>query len=101
MCVVLHRTIVLCSHMQLLAKELYQPKLSEKDFADIRKVAKSKNVFEQLSESIAPSIYGHDYIKKVRTAAARRVSFSSGHQRMWSQCGVVFAGAVAHAARWS
>ena len=51
--------------MQLRSKELDQPKLSEKDFADIRKVAKSKNVFELLSESIAPSIYGHDYIKKV------------------------------------
>eukprot|EP01052_Picozoa_sp_SAG31_P024241 SAG31_NODE_2049_length_6564_cov_13.995824_4_plen_53_part_00 len=51
--------------MQLISKELYQPKLSERDFEDIRKVARSDNVFEKLSESIAPSIYGHDYIKKV------------------------------------
>jgi DNA replication licensing factor MCM3 len=58
------RTVILCNNMQLLAKELYQPKLSEQDFQDIRKVAKSKRVFEELSESIAPSIFGHEYIKR-------------------------------------
>jgi len=58
------RTIILCNNVQLIQKELHQPKCTESDFNQIRKLSKTKNVFEQLSESIAPSIFGHEYIKK-------------------------------------
>ena len=58
------RTIILCNSVQMIQKELHQPKCTEADFNQIRKLSKSSNVFEQLSRSIAPSIFGHDYIKK-------------------------------------
>ncbi len=58
------RTIILCNSVQMIQKELHQPKCTEADFNQIRKLSKSHNVFEQLSRSIAPSIFGHDYIKK-------------------------------------
>jgi DNA replication licensing factor MCM3 len=38
--------------------------LTDTDIRNINKISKKKNVFELLSQSLAPSIYGHDYIKK-------------------------------------
>ena len=58
------RTIILCNSVQMMQKELHQPKCTESDFNQIRKLAKMPKVFEELSRSIAPSIFGHDYIKK-------------------------------------
>ncbi|KAF3985869.1 hypothetical protein FT663_02114 [Candidozyma haemuli var. vulneris] len=39
-------------------------KLTDQDVRDINKMAKEKNIFDILSNSLAPSIYGLDYIKK-------------------------------------
>ncbi|QWU86137.1 hypothetical protein CA3LBN_000355 [Candidozyma haemuli] len=39
-------------------------KLTDQDVRDINKMAKDKNIFDILSNSLAPSIYGLDYIKK-------------------------------------
>lgn len=43
-----------------------QPAFSADDIAKIKKFSKtrSKDVFEQLARSLAPSIHGHDYVKK-------------------------------------
>ncbi|CUM66732.1 uncharacterized protein PRCAT00004412001 [Priceomyces carsonii] len=41
-----------------------QEKLTDQDIRNINKLSKSKNIFDLLSSSLAPSIYGHDYIKK-------------------------------------
>ncbi|PHH75749.1 hypothetical protein CDD83_4367 [Cordyceps sp. RAO-2017] len=38
--------------------------LTDTDLRNINKVAKKKNLLDLLSRSLAPSIYGHDYIKK-------------------------------------
>merc|ERR1712032_862572 len=38
--------------------------LSAQEIKNIKKLSKKKNVFDILSNSIIPSIYGHDYIKK-------------------------------------
>jgi DNA replication licensing factor MCM3 len=40
------------------------PVLSEVDLSHIRKIGKRPDVFELLSKSLAPSIFGHDMIKK-------------------------------------
>ncbi|KAG5219987.1 MCM DNA helicase complex [Salix suchowensis] len=38
--------------------------LTDSDIRTINQLAKRKNIFHLLSESLAPSIYGHEYIKK-------------------------------------
>lgn len=41
-----------------------QEKLTDQDIRNINKLSKDKKIFETLSNSLAPSIYGFDYIKK-------------------------------------
>ncbi|KAL7005953.1 MCM DNA helicase complex subunit [Cystobasidiomycetes sp. EMM_F5] len=38
--------------------------ITDGDIRNINKISKKKNVFQLLSQSLAPSIYGHDYIKQ-------------------------------------
>ncbi|KAI7799905.1 MCM3 minichromosome maintenance deficient 3 (S. cerevisiae), like [Triplophysa rosa] len=59
------RTILLANNVKLMSKEIV-PTFSADDVAKIKKFCKthSKDVFEQLSHSLAPSIHGHEYIKK-------------------------------------
>ena len=38
--------------------------ITDRDIRNINQIAKKKRVFDLLSQSLAPSIYGHDYIKK-------------------------------------
>lgn len=38
--------------------------LTDLDIRHINKISKKRNVFQLLSQSLAPSIYGHEYIKK-------------------------------------
>ncbi|CDK25895.1 unnamed protein product [Kuraishia capsulata CBS 1993] len=39
-------------------------KIGDVDIRNINKLSKNKNIFDLLSTSLAPSIYGHEYIKK-------------------------------------
>ncbi|XP_042189500.1 DNA replication licensing factor MCM3-like isoform X2 [Callorhinchus milii] len=59
------RTIVLGCNVKLLSKEV-APMFSADDVAQIKKFSKSrsKDIFEQLARSLAPSIHGHQYIKQ-------------------------------------
>ncbi|KAK9512391.1 hypothetical protein O3M35_000830 [Rhynocoris fuscipes] len=57
------RTVVIGNHVCLLSKES-KFSLSAADIASCRKMAKKSNIFEILSNSLAPSIQGHDYVKK-------------------------------------
>ncbi|KAM6464164.1 DNA replication licensing factor MCM3 [Liasis olivaceus] len=59
------RTIVIACQVKQMSKEV-QPEYSSRDVSKIKKFSKhhSKDVFEQLSRSLAPSIHGHEYIKK-------------------------------------
>ncbi|MCI4389368.1 hypothetical protein PGIGA_G00097250 [Pangasianodon gigas] len=59
------RTILLANNVKLMSKEIV-PTFSADDVAKIKKFCKthSKDVFEYLSRSLAPSIHGHEYIKK-------------------------------------
>ena len=41
-----------------------QPTITDTDIENIKKVARRKKAFDILANSLAPSIYGHDYIKK-------------------------------------
>jgi DNA replication licensing factor MCM3 len=55
---------LLGNYVRLLNKDSQQPLLSDTDIQNIRSIGKKKNVFELLSGSLAPSIYGHPFIKK-------------------------------------
>lgn len=59
------RTIILANNIQLLSKETV-PNFTAEDIAKIRTFSQNKreDVFELLSKSLAPSIHGHEYIKK-------------------------------------
>ena len=62
------RTLVLANNVILLSSKsgggIAQTTITDTDVRNINKVSKKKNVFELLSQSLAPSIYGHDHIKK-------------------------------------
>lgn len=62
------RTIVMANNIIQLSSKIgggiAQATITDTDIRNINKVAKKKNVFELLSQSLAPSIHGHDYIKK-------------------------------------
>ncbi|XP_033846911.1 DNA replication licensing factor MCM3 [Periophthalmus magnuspinnatus] len=59
------RTIMIACHVKQMSKEV-SPTFSADDVAKIRKFsqARSINPFDQLAHSLAPSIHGHEYIKK-------------------------------------
>uniref|UniRef100_A0AAR2IQY9 DNA replication licensing factor MCM3 n=1 Tax=Pygocentrus nattereri TaxID=42514 RepID=A0AAR2IQY9_PYGNA len=59
------RTIMIACQVKQMSKEV-TPYFSADDVAKIRNFSKSrtKNVFDQLARSLAPSIHGHEYIKK-------------------------------------
>ncbi|KAF2467293.1 MCM-domain-containing protein [Lindgomyces ingoldianus] len=62
------RTLLLANNVILLSSKagggIAQAPITDTDIRNINKIAKNKRVFELLSQSLAPSIYGHDYIKK-------------------------------------
>ncbi|EXJ76923.1 minichromosome maintenance protein 3 [Capronia epimyces CBS 606.96] len=62
------RTLILANNVVLLSSKsgggIAQATITDQDVRNINKLSKKSNVFELLSQSLAPSIYGHDYIKK-------------------------------------
>ncbi|KAG0044132.1 MCM DNA helicase complex subunit [Gryganskiella cystojenkinii] len=62
------KTVILANYITTFAGKagngIAQPTITDTDIENIKKVAKRKNAFDILSNSLAPSIYGHEYIKK-------------------------------------
>jgi DNA replication licensing factor MCM3 len=62
------RTLILANNIVLLSSKsgggIAQSTVTDLDVRNINKMSKEKNVFDILSQSLAPSIFGHDYIKK-------------------------------------
>lgn len=62
------RTLIMANNVIILSSKsgggIAQATITDTDIRNINKVSKKKNVFELLSQSLAPSIYGHDHIKK-------------------------------------
>ena len=62
------RTLILANNVIMLSSKsgggIAHATITDTDIRNINKIAKKKNVFELLSQSLAPSIYGHDHIKK-------------------------------------
>ncbi|XP_066245196.1 DNA replication licensing factor Mcm3 isoform X2 [Euwallacea similis] len=58
------RTIVIANNIKQLSKET-TPLISREDVQRCKQLAKTnKNIFNLLSKSLAPSIHGHEYVKK-------------------------------------
>ncbi|KDQ54871.1 hypothetical protein JAAARDRAFT_196259 [Jaapia argillacea MUCL 33604] len=62
------KTLILANNINLLSSKLgggiAQTPLTDSDIRAINQLAKRSDIFKLLSESLAPSIYGHDHIKK-------------------------------------
>ena len=62
------RTLILANNIIMLSSKsgggIAQAAITDTDIRNINKISKKKNVFDLLSQSLAPSIYGHDHIKK-------------------------------------
>ncbi|KAL9030606.1 MAG: hypothetical protein Q9196_001287 [Gyalolechia fulgens] len=62
------RTLILANNVMMLSSKsgggIAQATITDTDIRNINRVSKKKNAFELLSQSLAPSIYGHDHIKK-------------------------------------
>ncbi|WWC93896.1 hypothetical protein V866_000733 [Kwoniella sp. B9012] len=61
------QTSIIANNIILLSSKqgggIAQAPLTDTDIRNINKLSKRKNIFELLSQSLAPSIYGSDYIK--------------------------------------
>jgi len=55
---------LIATNVHVLSTEVDTPQLTPEDIRNIRKLAERPDIFELLSRSVAPSIYGHDFIKK-------------------------------------
>ena len=64
----LFKTVVLANNVVRLSSKsgggIATAIITDTDIRNINKVSKKKNLLDLLSQSLAPSIYGHDYIKK-------------------------------------
>ncbi|KAK2976476.1 hypothetical protein RJ640_020517 [Escallonia rubra] len=58
------RTVLVGNNVSLLNKEANAPIYTPDDVRDIRKIAQRDDTFDLLGNSLAPSIYGHSWIKK-------------------------------------
>ncbi|KAL5997514.1 DNA replication licensing factor MCM3 2 [Asimina triloba] len=58
------RTVLIANNVSLLNKEANAPIYTAEDVKNIRKIAEKDDTFDLLANSLAPSIYGHLWIKK-------------------------------------
>uniref|UniRef100_A0A803MDR7 DNA replication licensing factor MCM3 n=1 Tax=Chenopodium quinoa TaxID=63459 RepID=A0A803MDR7_CHEQI len=58
------RTILIANNVTLLNKEANAPIYSPEDLKNIKNIADRQDIFDLLGNSLAPSIYGHLWIKK-------------------------------------
>lgn len=57
-------TILLANNLQLINEEIKGPVITAKDIKNIKEFSTREDAFDLLSQSLAPSIYGHSFIKK-------------------------------------
>lgn len=57
------RSILIANNIQLQSREI-QPNFEQEDIKNIRRMSRHKDIFDLLARSLAPSIYGHEEVKK-------------------------------------
>jgi len=64
----LFKTVILANNVVMLSSKsgggIAAATITDTDIRNINKISKKKNLFDLLSQSLAPSIYGHEHIKK-------------------------------------
>ncbi|GLJ15710.1 hypothetical protein SUGI_0258600 [Cryptomeria japonica] len=58
------RTVIVANNVSQLNKEINTPVFTSDDIKNIKKIGNRQDTFSLLAESLAPSIYGHTWIKK-------------------------------------
>eukprot|EP01018_Ginkgo_biloba_P018817 Gb_01563 [translate_table: standard] len=58
------RTVIVANNVSQLNKEINTPVFTSEDIKNIKKIGNRQDTFGLLGESLAPSIYGHTWIKK-------------------------------------
>jgi DNA replication licensing factor MCM3 len=58
------KTVLLANRVRHLGKETQMPLLTDLDIQNIKKVSKRDDLYALMGRSIAPSICGHEFIKK-------------------------------------
>uniref|UniRef100_A0A6A7G7J6 DNA replication licensing factor MCM3 n=1 Tax=Hirondellea gigas TaxID=1518452 RepID=A0A6A7G7J6_9CRUS len=58
------RTVVIANNIRKINQELLDESISGKVIGEIRKISERKDVLELFGRSMAPSLYGHEFIKK-------------------------------------
>ncbi|RHZ61898.1 hypothetical protein Glove_345g64 [Diversispora epigaea] len=58
------RTVIVATNITVLSGDVGRKVITDDDLKSIKEVAKRPDIFELLSKSLAPSIFGHDIIKK-------------------------------------
>lgn len=58
------KTVILVNNIQILGREMSNLTFAPSDIREIRSLGRRPNILEILGRSIAPSIHGHDSIKK-------------------------------------
>ncbi|KAL9538765.1 hypothetical protein MBANPS3_010690 [Mucor bainieri] len=62
------KTVILCNEISLLSTKagggIAAPVITDRDITHITELARKRNSFSTLAQSLAPSIWGHEYIKK-------------------------------------
>ena len=58
------RAVMVANNVRQLNRDAVAPQLSAADIQQIRSLSRRSDIFELISRSLAPSIYGHEYVKK-------------------------------------
>ncbi|XP_040361640.1 DNA replication licensing factor MCM3-like [Rosa chinensis] len=58
------RTVLIANNVTQLNKEAQSPQYSAEDLTNIKNIAERDEAFDLLGNSLAPSIYGHSWIRK-------------------------------------
>mgnify|MGYP000861073907 FL=1 len=58
------RTVIIGVALRRLATEVIQTTMTAMDLSNIKKIAQRRNLLDSISNSIAPSICGHEWVKK-------------------------------------
>jgi DNA replication licensing factor MCM3 len=58
------RAVMVANNVRQLNRDAVAPQLSSADIQQIRSLSRRSDIFELISRSLAPSIYGHEYVKK-------------------------------------
>ena len=60
----LFRTVIIANNVRTIGKEVHGLVMTPNDIRNIRAVSKRSDSFDLLARSLAPSIYGHEFIKQ-------------------------------------